>query len=227
MLAQPDTAFDLYVGDDSAEVISLEGAVDFVLGDRAARYAVQAGGASIISDGRLAVEGDGQVDADWDEWNLEREELWSQKIQVKGESIDYLPAALRDDAYDLDRNGRWEKVYYEGRYRRLWRPTRVAPGWQPFTSGRWTVWYGDNVWIPEEPFGYVTHHYGNWVFVNSAWYWAPPVKVKLGYLGDRVCWYPGRVSGSIRGPMSDGSRLRPPRFTTPITIGGVRAALPE
>ena len=44
VLAQPDTAFDLYVGDDSAEVISLEGAVDFVLGDGAARYAVQAGG---------------------------------------------------------------------------------------------------------------------------------------------------------------------------------------
>ena len=194
VLAQPGTAFDLYVGDDSAEVISLDGAVDFVLGDREARYAVQAGGASIISDGRLAVEGDGQVDADWDEWNLKREELWTQRVQVKGESIDYLPAALRDDAYDLDRNGRWEKVYYEGRYRRLWRPTRVAAGWQPFTGGRWTVWYGDNVWIPEEPFGYVTHHYGNWVFVNSAWYWAPPVKVKVGYLGDRVCWYPGRVS---------------------------------
>ena len=136
-------------------------------------------------------------------------------------------AELRDDAYDLDRNGRWEKVYYEGRYRRLWRPTRVAPGWQPFTSGRWTVWYGDNVWIPEEPFGYVTHHYGNWVFVNSAWYWAPPVKVKLGYLGDANAGIPDESPGSIRGPMSDGSRLRPPRITTPITIGGVRAALPE
>jgi len=194
VFARPGTAFDLYVGDDSAEVISLNGSVDLVLGEGGSRYAVKAGGASIISDGKAAVEGDGQVDAAWDEWNLKREELWTQRVQVKGESIDNLPAELRDDAYDLDQNGRWEKVYYEGRYQKLWRPTGVAAGWQPFTAGRWTVWYRDNVWIPEESFGYVTHHYGNWVFVNSGWYWAPPVKVRAGNIGRYVCWYPGRVS---------------------------------
>ncbi len=194
VLARPGAAFDLYVGDDSAEVISLDGAVDFVLGDKESRYEVKAGGASIISDGVVAVEGDGQVDAAWDEWNLKREELWTQRVQVKGESIDNLPAQLREDAYDLDRNGRWERVYYEGRYRNLWRPTGIPAGWQPFTVGRWTVWYGDNVWIPEESFGYVTHHYGNWVFVNSGWYWAPPVKAGGAGAGKRVYWYPGRVS---------------------------------
>src|SRR5208283_4610035 len=109
VFARPGTAFDLYVGDDSAEVISLNGSVDLVLGEGGARYAVKAGGASIISDGKAAVEGDGQVDAAWDEWNLKREELWTQRVQVKGESIDNLPAELRDDAYDLDRNGGWEK----------------------------------------------------------------------------------------------------------------------
>jgi len=194
VFARPGTAFDLYVGDASAEVISLEGTVDFVLGDKEARYAVEAGGASIISDGRVAVEGDGQVDAAWDEWNFKREEFWTQRVQVKGESIDILPAELRDDAYDLDRNGRWVQVYYEGRQRMLWRPTEVAAGWQPFTVGRWTVWSRDNVWIPEESFGYVTHHYGNWVFVNSAWYWAPPEKAGAGNTGRLVSWYPGRVS---------------------------------
>ncbi len=194
VLARPGAVFDFYVGDGSAEVISLNGAVDFVIGDGEARYVVKAGGASIISDGKLSVEGDGQVDADWDEWNLKREELWAQKVQVKGESIDYLPDVLRDDAYDLDQNGKWEQVNYDGRYVRLWRPAGVPAGWQPFTGGRWTVWNRDNVWIPEEPFGYVTHHYGNWVFVNSAWYWAPPVKVRAGALGKCACWYPGRVS---------------------------------
>ena len=194
VFARPGTAFDLYVGDASAEVICLEGAVDFVLGDKEARYAVEAGGASIISDGRVAVEGDGQVDAAWDEWNLKREELWTQRVQVKGESIDNLPAELRDDAYDLDQNGRWVQVNFEGRQRMLWRPTEVAAGWQPFTVGRWTVWSRDNVWIPEESFGYVTHHYGNWVFVNSAWYWAPPEKAGAGNTGRLVSWYPGRVS---------------------------------
>ena len=41
VLARPGAAFDLYVGDDSAEVISLDGAVDFVLGEGKARYAVE------------------------------------------------------------------------------------------------------------------------------------------------------------------------------------------
>jgi hypothetical protein len=194
VLAKPGCAFDLYVGDASTEVISLDGAVDFVLADGESRYVVEAGGSSIISDGRLAVEGDGQVDAAWDEWNLKREEFWTQRVQVKGESVDYLPVELRDDAYDLDQNGKWEQVRYEGRYERLWRPTSVASDWQPFTDGRWTVWYKDNVWIPEEPFGYVTHHYGNWVLVNSTWYWAPPGTARTGSAGRYASWSPGRVS---------------------------------
>ena len=151
-----------------------------------------------------------------------------KECRSKGESIDNLPAELRDDAYDLDRNGRWEQVYYDGRYRKLWRPTAVAAGWQPFTGGRWTVWYGDNVWIPEEPFGYVTHHYGNWVYVNSAWYWAPPVKSQGRH--DRPI--PLLVSRTgLMDPfgrtMSAGSRLRPPRRITPITIGDRGAASSE
>ncbi|MGC9965058.1 MAG: DUF6600 domain-containing protein [Syntrophobacteraceae bacterium] len=194
VLARPGCALDLYVGDESTEVISLNGAVDFVLGEEESRYVVEAGGASIISDGRLAIEGDGQVDAGWDEWNLKREELWTQRVQIKGESVDYLPFELRDDAYDLDQSGKWEQVRYDGRLRTLWRPTAVPSGWQPFTNGRWTVWYKDNVWIPEESFGYVTHHYGNWVLANSNWYWAPPVTVTTGSTGRCAHWYPGRVS---------------------------------
>lgn len=194
VLARPGCSFDLYVGDESAEVISLDGSVDFVLGDGESKYVVEAGGRSIISDGRVAAQGDGQVNADWDEWNLKREEVWTQRVQVKGESVDYLPSELHEDAYDLDQSGRWEQVYYDGRCRKLWRPTAVSAGWQPFTDGRWTVWHKDNVWIPGESFGYVTHHYGNWVLVNSGWYWAPPAKVRAGSIGRYVYWYPGRVS---------------------------------
>ncbi len=194
VLAKPGCAFDLYVGDESAEVISLNGSVDFVIGEGESRYVVVAGERSIISDGRVAAEGDGQVNADWDEWNLKREELWTQRVQVKGESVDNLPLELHEDAYELDQSGRWEQVYYDGRYRKLWRPTAVSAGWQPFMDGRWTVWHKDNVWIPGESFGYVTHHYGNWVLVNSSWYWAPPAEVKAGSIDRNAYWYPGRVS---------------------------------
>ena len=63
--------------------------------------------------------------------------------------------------------------------------------------GRWTDWYGDQTWIPAEPFGYVTHHYGNWVYVGNYWCWAPPVvsvRVGLPLLDVGFYWYPGRVS---------------------------------
>ncbi len=87
-------------------------------------------------------------------------------------------------------------VYYEGRYRPFWRPT-VAAGWAPFTAGRWSAYYGDQCWIPYEPFGYVTHHNGNWVYAGNFWYWAPPVvSVQVGIgpmLGLGFGWYPGRV----------------------------------
>ena len=45
--------------------------------------------------------------------------------------------------------------------------------------------------MPCEPFGYVTHHYGNWVYAGNCWYWAPPVSL---YVSRASYWYPGRVA---------------------------------
>ena len=115
---------------------------------------------------------------------------------MRGRSVEYLPPSLHDQAYALEENGSWERVPYEGTSRWFWRP-RVVVGWSPFTVGRWTDWYGDQTWIPAEPFGYVTHHYGNWVYVRNYWYWAPPVvsvRVGLPLLDVGFFWYPGRVS---------------------------------
>ena len=88
-------------------------------------------------------------------------------------------------------------VPYEGAERLFWQPTAVDAGWSPFTMGRWTDWYGDQTWIPAEPFGYVTHHYGNWIYARNHWYWAPPVaraRIGLPLLNIGFHWYPGRVS---------------------------------
>ncbi len=197
--APAGTVFDLYVGDQSLEVISLKGQVDFIPNRDQARYDVIAGAPSLVSDGQQVTSGQGTVDADWDDWNAERDRLWSKRAEVRGESVRYLPPNLQDDAYSLDEHGRWERVYYEGGYRHLWRPIAVTPGWAPFTVGRWSVYYGDNCWVPDEPFGYLTHHYGSWVFVDgcNCWYWAPPVVrvgVNLGpFLPIPFGWYPGRV----------------------------------
>ena len=196
VLAYPGTVFDFYVGDNSVEVVAVRGKVSFVHSATEAKYDVAAGSPSILADPQQVSSGEGTVDPDWNRWNTGRETFWAAKARVKGRSVEYLPPSLRDESYALDENGSWESVPYEGTSRWFWRP-RVAVGWSPFTVGRWTDWYGDQTWIPAEPFGYVTHHYGNWVYARNNWYWAPPVmsvRVGLPLLDVGFFWYPGRVS---------------------------------
>ena len=197
VLAYPGTVFDFYVGDDSVEVVPVTGNVSFIHLATEAKYEVSAGSPSILADQRQVSSGEGDVDPDWDRWNRVRDDFWAAKARTRGRSAQYLPPSLHDESYALDENGRWEKVYYQGTERWFWRPVTVVAGWGPFTVGRWTDWYGDQTWIPAEPFGYVTHHYGNWVYVGNTWYWAPPVvsvRVGMPFLDVGFHWYPGRVS---------------------------------
>ena len=197
VLADPGAVFDFYVGENSVEVVAVRGKVSFVHTATDARYEVSAGSPSIIADQMQVSLGEGGVDPEWDQWNIQRDRFWEAKTSVRGRSVEYLPSNLWDEAYALEENGRWESVIYEGQPRWFWRPTVVVAGWSPFTMGRWTYWYGDQCWIPAEPFGYLTHHYGNWVYARNVWYWAPPVvslRVGLPLLDIGYFWYPGRVS---------------------------------
>lgn len=199
VMAPAETSFDLYVGDDSVEVIALKGRLNFVHHTSETRYEVIAGSTSILADIQRVTAGKGDVDPDWDSWNRRGDALWAERMEVRGQSVEYLPPSLHHEAYVLEEHGRWERVYYDGGYYYFWRPVHVSVGWTPFTVGRWTVWYGDHTWIPYEPFGYVTHHYGNWVFVRNTWYWAPPVAPVRPRLGPPLldvgsAWYPGRVA---------------------------------
>jgi hypothetical protein len=188
VVAPSDTTFDLYVGEESVEVIGIDGAVDFihVSGGSETRYEVR-GGSSVLADRRNVERGDGEVDGAWDDWNAQRDETWRRQSEVRSP---YLPGDLQSEAHDLQDYGRWVSVEYEGQPRTLWHPVRVGTGWSPFTCGRWTRWYGDQVWIPHEPFGYVTHHYGHWVMVNGMWYWIPPGILAAS---QALHWHPGRV----------------------------------
>ncbi len=199
VLAPAGSMFDLYVGDESLEVIALKDSVELIHSQDEARYEVQTGSSSLLVDARSAAAGQGMVDAEFDDWNGQRDSLWARRLEVKGDSTRYLPPELNDDAYQFEENGRWERVQYEGEFRELWRPTTVGPEWAPYTNGRWTTYYGDQCWVPSEPFGYTTHHYGNWVFIDSCrcWYWAPPVAAPVGVARPWTVsygWYPGRVS---------------------------------
>jgi hypothetical protein len=193
------TSFDLHVSDTSMEVIALKGSVFFSRENDRSRHEVMAGSSSLVADGHRVGAGMGNRDFYWDAWNDERDNLWARRMRAGGTSAKYLPPVLDDQAYVLEDYGVWERVYHDGYYGYFWRPVHVGVGWAPFTVGRWAVWYGDHVWIPGEPFGYVTHHYGNWVYVGRYWYWAPPV-VAVGAhfshpgLSIRFGWYPGRVA---------------------------------
>jgi len=189
VVAPAETSFDLYVGDQSAEVVSLQGTVDFIHDPDQTKYQVTAGSSSIVADGKQVTSGPGQAAIAWAEWNTSRDSMWAKRSEVKGQSARYLPPDLQYDAYDLDQSGRWERVSYEGHDYDAWHPVGVDPDWAPYTVGRWSDYYGDNAWIPEEPFGYATMHYGNWLWVNNGWFWAPPV---VG-VGIAYGWYPGRV----------------------------------
>jgi len=197
VLVYPGGVFDFYVGENSAEVVLVKGKITFVHAATNARYEISPGNPSILTDQNQVTSQDGGVDPIWDEWNRTRESFWASKANITGPSAQYLPPALRNDAYVFEENGRWEKVPYDGSNRWFWRPTRVSAGWAPFTAGRWTEWYGDQTWVPDEPFGYTTHHYGNWIFVRNRWYWAPPVAratIGLPLLNIGFFWNPGRVS---------------------------------
>lgn len=141
-----NSVFDLYVGDQSVELIDLTGRVNcFQEGDNTA-YELTPGGPSIIADANTVSNGEGNVDAQWDDWKAGRDSILARKADESREAAAYLPPQLDSYAYDLHHYGRWERVLYHGEYREFWRPTDVPERWQPFTVGRWTDYYGDQVW---------------------------------------------------------------------------------
>lgn len=197
-----ETSFDVYVGSDSVEVVASKGTVTFVHTTYEKEFEVIAGSSSIVADSSTVTAGEPRPDPSWYAWNDKMDALWAKRLQARGKSAEYLPPQLHDEGYVLDECGRWERVCYNGDYYYFWRPLCVRAGWAPFTVGRWIVWYGDHTWVPCEPFGYLTHHYGSWVFVGGFWYWAPPVRLIRVRVGPPppplfpfpFFWCPGRVA---------------------------------
>jgi hypothetical protein len=197
--APAQTSFDLHVSDSSMEAVALEGSVYFSRDGGRTKTEVTERSASLFADRYAVTAGERYRDSLWDAWNLERDALWAQRMRAGRVSAKYLPPALHDHGYALDDYGVWRRVHYEGVYGYLWRPLYVSPVWAPYTAGRWSLWYGDHVWISHEPFGYVTHHYGTWIYTGGYWYWAPPVasfSVQFVHPSLRIgpAWYPGRVA---------------------------------
>jgi len=199
VMAPPGAVFDLRVGEDGVDIIAIRKHVNFIHNKSQEGLEVRSGAPALFADMLHVSAEAGDIDADWVAWNHDMDALWADRMRTEGDSTTYLPEELQSEAYALDRHGVWERVYYDGAYYRFWRPVQISVGWTPFSWGAWIVWHGDHVWVPHEPFGYVTHHYGNWIFTAGFWYWAPPVTrvtilahhslLRIGF-----GWYPGRVA---------------------------------
>ncbi len=78
----------------------------------------------------------------------------------------------------------------------VWHPTFLSRTWAPYTYGNWE-WTNDGwYWNTDEPFGYITYHYGRWYNDEYyGWIWVPddqwaPSWVEWRYDDDNIGWAP-------------------------------------
>ena len=67
--------------------------------------------------------------------------------------------------------GTWTAV---PEYGQVWMPHDVAPGWRPYTTGRWVYTNYGWTWVSDQEWGWAPFHYGRWAFVAPyGWVWVP------------------------------------------------------
>lgn len=134
-------------------------------------------------------------------WNNERD-----RIDREASITQRYVSPEMTGAEELDRYGRWEE---DPEYGPLWIPIGVAPGWAPYTTGRWAwVQPWGWTWVDVAPWGFAPFHYGRWVQRGPYWAWSP------GRYVARPVYAPALV-GWVGGPP-----VYRPGITIDIQIGG-------
>jgi hypothetical protein len=176
--AGPDaTAFRAYRG-GSASVSAAGGPATVVAGNQ--QVLVSGGESPRVETGAAPAL------TAWDRWNYQRTDYLAQAASAR-----QLPAGVYG-AETLDQHGSWRTVQTYGS---VWVPAGVAPGWSPYTTGRW-IWdprFGWT-WLDDAPWGWAPYHHGRWIFVGSYWAWAPgPIVVRPVYSPALVVFLGGPV----------------------------------
>jgi hypothetical protein len=72
---------------------------------------------------------------------------------------------------ELDAAGSWQST---AEYGAVWAPTGLPTDWAPYRDGhwRWIAPWGWT-WIDNQPWGFVTSHYGRWALAGERWGWVP------------------------------------------------------
>lgn len=121
---------------------------------------------------------------------------WAQdQLRIgESESRARVPVEIRHYADSLDGHGDW--VYVDDLERWCWRPQAVRPDWRPYWVGHWGCHPGGLTWVSDEPWGFVTYHFGRWGWqARWGWYWIPGVYYSPAWVGwqgsDLYCgWAP-------------------------------------
>jgi hypothetical protein len=93
----------------------------------------------------------------------------------------------------LDGYGSW--IYVSDFDGPIWFP-RVERVWRPYVQGYWVTTNIGVMWVADEPWGWLTHHYGRWVYLDDyGWGWVPgydyaPAWVAWVVADDCVGWAP-------------------------------------
>ncbi len=110
-----------------------------------------------------------------------------------------LPAVLRPFHDELEQHGDWVLVEPQGW---VFRPRVNTVAWRPYQDGHWQPsWTFGWVWESNEPFGWITDHYGFWFHDEfQGWLWQPygawaPSWVAWVEVGEYVGWAPLPPSG--------------------------------
>lgn len=78
----------------------------------------------------------------------------------------------------------------------VWKPARASYFWAPYKYGSWLWTNAGWYWDSDEPFGYITYHYGRWHYDSYyGWIWVPdydwaPAWVSWRYDDDYIGWAP-------------------------------------
>jgi hypothetical protein len=111
------------------------------------------------------------------------------------------PAAPSADASyqafydDLAPFGSWVQI---PGYGYAWQPLSTVQDsrWRPYTLGHWVFTDDGWTWVSDEPFGWITYHYGRWMRTHTlGWVWVPgdqwaPAWVSWRYGNDFIGWAP-------------------------------------
>ncbi|MCP4654760.1 MAG: FecR domain-containing protein [bacterium] len=125
--------------------------------------------------------------------NRDSLERWGDRLTEEAALAErgYVDEPLRYAAAPLAHHGAWVSIDS----RRAWRP-RVEVSWRPYHRGHWRQTPIGLTWVSNDPWGWVTHHYGSWDYVRGyGWLWYPgptyaPARVHWYWGPDYVGWCP-------------------------------------